>query len=121
MTLSLSDWGLSDANIPINKDRLLYRLSERYSGDIQALMKVLLDNPEKASDKKAIMRKTGKESNINSTTGQALGDAIDNLSYYVDSCAWWIKGWDPIKYKKSLTRDKKRTRRKPVPRIANRK
>jgi len=120
MTLSLSEWGLNDANIPINKERLLYRLSERYTGDIKELMKVLADNPDKANDKKAFMRKTGKESIINSTTGQSLGSAIDNLPYYVDSSAWWIKGWDPIKYKKSLTRDKKRIRRKPVPRIANR-
>lgn len=123
MTTSLKDYGLSDANIPLNKERLLYRLSERYTGSmeqVKEIIKILSDNPDRERDKKTIMRKTGKESCINNTTGQGLGSVIDNMPYYVDSCAWWIKGWDPEKYKKSLTRDKKRIRRKPVPRIANR-
>ena len=116
----LGDYGLSDTNTPINKERLLYRLSVASGGNADEIYKVLLDNPERDHDKKAIMRKNGKESNITSTSNQGLGSAIDNMPYYVDSSAWWIKGWDSIKYLKSLTRDKRRTRRKPVPRIANR-
>ena len=120
---ALQDYGLSNDNIPINKDRLLYAPYSSYSGsesNLKEIVKVLQDNPDRESDKKAIMRKTGLESSINSTTNQGLGSVIDNMPYYVDSCAWWIKGWDVAKYKKSLTRDKKKVRRKPVPRIANR-
>jgi len=117
MTLSLSEWGLNDSNIPINKERLLYRLSERYTGDIKELMKVLANDPDKANDKKAFMRKTGKESTINSTTGQALGSAIDNLPYYVDSSAWWIKGWNGDKYKANVRRRGNIYKAKPKKRI----
>ena len=123
LTASLTAFGLSDTNTLVNRDRLLYALYSSHNGtteDIQAIVKVLQDNPDRDKDKKAIMAKTGRESSINSTTNQGLGSVIDNMPYYVDSSAWWIKGWDSEKYKKSLTRDKKKVRRKPVPRIANR-
>ena len=119
--MNLTDYGLSDTNLPINRDRLLYQLSVACGKDADDIYKVLQENPDRETDKKAIMRKTGMESSINSTSNQGLGSVIDNMPYYVDSCAWWIKGWDVSKYTKSLARDKKRVRRKPVPRIANRK
>ena len=121
MTTSLIDIGLSDTNLPINRQKLLEWLSGAYKGNPDDILKVLQDNPERASDKKACMKKTGLEFSDASTTGHGLGSVIDNMPYYVDSCAWWLKGWDSAKYKKSLTRDKKKVRRKPVPRIANRK
>lgn len=122
-TESLRAFGLSDTNTLVNKDRLLYALYSSYNGtedDIKEILKVLQDNPDRDKDKKAIMKRTERDSSITSTTGQGLGDVIDNMPYYVDSCAWWIKGWNAAKYAASLKRDKLRVRRKPVPRIANR-
>lgn len=120
MTAAHSPEGLTDTNVVTNRVKLLEWLSGAYKGDCSALMKVLQVNPDAMTDKKVIMKKTGHESSIKSTSNQGLGSVIDNMPYYVDSCAWWIKGWDVTKYLKSLTRDKKRTRRKPVPRLYNR-
>ena len=121
---ALRYYGVSDTNTVLNRDMLLEGLSGGLKGysdsDIKEIVSVLQDNPDRDKDKKACMRKTGRESTITSTTGQGLGSVIDNMPYYVDSCAWWLNGWNPEKYKKSLTRNKKRIRRKPVPRIANR-
>ena len=111
--------GLTNDNVLINKERLLYALTERYGlsiDHIQEIIKVLQDNPDRDKDKKAVMRKTGRESSINTTTGQGLGSVIDNMPYYVDSCCWWLNGWNSTKYLKRLAKP----RRKPVPRIANR-
>jgi len=122
---ALRYYGISDTNGLLNRDMLLEGLSGAVRGyseeDIKGIVDVLRDNPERDKDKKAIMRKTGKESSINSTTGQGLGSVIDNMPYYVDSSAWWIKGWNSEKYKKSLGRDKKKTRRPRIPRAINRK
>lgn len=114
---ALRAFGLSDTNTPINKDRLLYRLSEACGYNAEEIYKVLQDNPERDKDKKPIMRKTGRESSINSTTGQVLGDVIDNMPYYVDSCAWWVKGWNGDKYKARLKRDSDKYKAKPKKRI----
>lgn len=117
---SLSDYGLSDTNTPINCERLLYKLSESYTGSmeqVKAIIKVLQDNPDRESDKKPIMRKSHLDSSIKSTTGQALGDVIDNMPYYVDSCAWWLKGWDLEKYKKAVIRRAKIFKSKPKKRV----
>lgn len=106
-TETLSDYGLSSANNLVNRDRLLYRLYSSHNGteeEIQAIIRVLSDNPDRDKDKKPIMRKSGHESTIKETTGQGLGSAIDNMPYYVDSCSWWIKGWDSDKYIASLRR-----------------
>ena len=112
---ALTYYGLSSTNVVLDPKMLLDGLSgglKGYSGadigrrpypegDIKEILNILKDNPERDKDKKAIMRKTGRESSINSTTGQGLGDTIDNMVYYVDSCAWWLKGWDSSKYIKS--------------------
>ena len=102
--LSLHDYGLSDTNTPINKDRLLYRLSEACGGRADDIYKVLSDNPDRDKDKKAIMKRTERDSSITSTTGQGLGSVIDNMPYYVDSSAWWIKGFDADKYLRAKER-----------------
>lgn len=117
----MSDTGLSDTNTVLNREKLLEWLSGAYKGNPEDILKVLQDNPDRDKDKRSIMRKTGRESIINSTTGQGLGSVIDNMPYYVDSCAWWIKGWDAEKYKKSLSRNKKKVRRPRIPRAINRK
>ena len=99
---ALTYYGISDTNAPLNRDMLLDGLRgglRGYSeGDIKAIVNILYDNPERDKDKKAIMRKTGRESSINTTTGQGLGSVIDNMPYYVDSSAWWIKGFNSDKY-----------------------
>ena len=112
--------GLSTTNVPLDSQKLLEWLSGAYTGNPEELLKVLSNDPDRIRDSKTIMRKTGRESSINKTTNQGLGSVIDNLPYYVDSSIWWRNGWNPQKYAKSLTRDKAKVRRKPVPRIANR-
>ena len=135
----LAYYGISDTNTVLNKDMLLDGLSGALKGyseeDIKEIVSILQDNPERDKDKKAIMKKSGRESSIKETTGQGLGDVIDNMPYYVDSCAWWLNGWNSAKYKARLKRDAKkyiadtvgedninprtglpRTRRKQIPR-----
>ena len=103
----LSSYGLSDTNLPVNKERLLYKLCEGYSGTLteaKEIIKVLSSDPDKETDKKPHMAKTGRESTINETTGQGLGEPLENLIFYVDSCAWWLKGWNYEKYLKAKKR-----------------
>lgn len=120
MTDILRELGLTSTNVLVNRERLLYRLSERYgvgADRAKEIIKVLQDNPDRDKDKKAIMRKTGLESSINKTTGQGLGSVIDNMPYYVDSCAWWINGWNCNKYMARLKRNGNRYKAKPKKRI----
>ena len=118
---ALRYYGISDTNALVNRDMLLDGLSGALRGypkeDIKGIIDVLQDNPDRDKDKKAIMRKTGRESSINSTTNQGLGSVIDNMPYYVDSSAWWIKGWDSEKYKARLKRDSNKYKSKPKKRI----
>jgi len=112
---ALRYYGISDTNGLLNRDMLLEGLSGGLKGyseeDIKSIVQVLQDNPDRDKDKKAIMAKSGRESSINSTTGQGLGSVIDNMPYYVDSSAWWIKGWNPEKYSNNLKRSIKSNRR----------
>ena len=139
---ALRYYGISDTNGLLNRDMLLEGLSGGLKGyseeDIKSIVQVLQDNPDRDKDKKAIMAKSGRESSINSTTGQGLGSVIDNMPYYVDSSAWWIKGWDSTKYLRGCELTSKRfiqdivgmdninprtglirTRRKQIPRRIN--
>lgn len=109
MTASLQDYGLSDTNLPLDREKLSKSLSQALKGNteqVKEILKVLYSNPDRETDKKDIMKKSELDSSISSTSNQGLGSVIDNLIYYVDSKAWWLKGFNSAKYLSAISRDK---------------